>query len=350
MDLDKVDGSLLCIVGGKNANLGELLKQGIRVPPGFAVTTDSYLCFLEKTSINEELAGLLARIDPSDLSALEQTGEHARKMIESCQIPDDIKTAIQDSYNMLSKKTGGEGIPVAVRSSATAEDLPTASFAGQQDTYLWIRGAEEVLEAVRRCWASLFTSRAISYRARQNIPPQKALISVGVQKMVNAKAAGVMFTINPANGDPSQVVIEGSWGLGEPVVSGNVTPDHFRVDKVVKEIGFRQISFKHIECVPSPADKGVKEIEVPPERQNIPCLEDSEIDELVKTAKLIEDHYGCPQDIEWAIDRDLPFPDNIFIVQSRPETVWSQKKMEPRLASKSCHELLLERASKIIKL
>lgn len=350
LDLNKISRDLLNVVGGKNANLGEMLKQGIRVPPGFAVTTAGYLDFLDKTGIKKELVNLLARIDPSDLNVLDQASAELRKMIETSPIPTEIEGAIKESYTTMSKQVGWEDLPVAVRSSATAEDLPTASFAGQQDTYLWIKGAEEVLEAVRRCWASLFTSRAINYRAKQNIPPDKALISVGVQKMVNARTAGVMFTINPVNGDLSQIVIEGSWGLGETVVSGNVTPDHFRADKIINEITCRQISFKHIECIPDPEGRGVKEIDVDLQRQNIPCLEDCEVKELVITARIIENHYGCPQDIEWAIDKDLPFPENVFIVQTRPETVWSRKKAEPKLSSKSCQELLLERATKIIRL
>jgi pyruvate,water dikinase len=350
LDLGEVTKDSLHVVGGKNANLGEMLRKGIRVPPGFAVTTDCYLHFLEKTAIQAKLFSILDSIDPADLDVLDQASAQVREMIVKSPIPEDIAAAIKESYLRMSQSMGKENMPVAVRSSATAEDLPTASFAGQQDTYLWVRGAGDVLAAVRRCWASLFTARAISYRAQHHFPHEKVLISVGVQKMVNAKAAGVMFTLNPVNGDPSQVVIEGSWGLGETVVSGNVTPDHFRVDKIIKEITCRKISCKHVQCVPVPESKGVKEIAVAPERQSISCLEDCEIMELVKIARGIEDHYGYPQDIEWAIDQDLPFPENIFIVQNRPETVWSRKRSEPLLARKSCQELLLERASKITRL
>jgi pyruvate, water dikinase len=350
LDLSNVTRDSLDTVGGKNANLGEMLRRGIRVPPGFAVTTAGYLDFLEKTAIKKELFTLLAGVDPADLGTLEQTSARVRQTILESPLPEAVAQSIGESYSRLCGMTGRQNLPVAVRSSATAEDLPTASFAGQQDTYLWVTGEAGLLEAVRRCWASLFTARAISYRAKHQFPHENVLISVGVQQMVNARAAGVMFTINPSNGDPSQVVIEGSWGLGETVVSGNVTPDHFRVDKVVREINFRKISCKHIECVPLGAGGGVEEIAVAQERQNIPCLDDSEIKELVQVARRIEEYCGCPQDIEWAIDRDLPFPDNIFIVQNRPETVWSRKASESRLAGKSSQELLLERAFKIIRL
>jgi pyruvate,water dikinase len=237
-----------------------------------------------------------------------------------------------------------------VRSSATAEDLPTASFAGQQDTYLWIMGADPVIESVRKCWASLYTPRAISYRVKNEFPHEKVLISVGVQKMVNSRAAGVMFTLNPTDGDISKVVIEGSWGLGETVVSGSVNPDKFVVDKVMGEINERTISTKHIECVFDVEKGETIDADVDTDMQCTCCLEDQEIRMLVKTAKTIEAHYGRAMDIEWAIDKDFSFPDNIFIVQARPETVWSQRKVESKLGKKTGRQLLMEQAMKRIKL
>jgi len=239
---------------------------------------------------------------------------------------------------------------VAVRSSATAEDLPTASFAGQQDTYLWIQGPDNVTDRVKHCWASLFTPRAISYRARNNFPHEKVLISVGVQQMVNAKAAGVMFTLNPIDGDPSKVVIEGSWGLGETVVSGSVNPDKFVVDKVVMETTDRTVSTKHIECIFDPEKAEVVNADVTEDRQCTCCLEDQEVKALAFIAKSIEKHYGCPMDIEWAIDGTLEFPDNIFIVQARPETVWGQREKKSVIGKKSGYQLLMEQAMKRIKI
>ena len=230
------------------------------------------------------------------------------------------------------------------------EKLYTASFAGQQDTYLWVVETDNIINTVRKCWASLFTPRAIDYRNKNDFPHEKVLISVGVQKMVNSRAAGVMFTLNPTNGDPSKVVIEGSWGLGETVVSGSVNPDKFVVDKVVMETSERTISVKHIQCVHDPVGGEVINVDVEEDMQSKCCLEDQEIKELVKTAKDIEVHYGRAMDIEWAIDMDFSFPENMFIVQARPETVWSQRKKEPLIGKKSGFQLLMDQAMKRIKI
>lgn len=349
LEFEQITKALTPIVGGKNASLGEMLRAGIRVPPGFAVTTDSYLEFLAKAGVAGEIYDILTTVQYDDVASLDEASAKIRGLIENAPMPSAIAEAISESYAELCEKCRVEDLPVAVRSSATAEDLPTASFAGQQDTYLWVKGLNEVIRRVQSCWASLFTPRAISYRARMNFPHEKVLISVGVQKMVNARAAGVMFTLNPVNGDPSRVVIEGSWGLGETVVSGAVTPDRFVVDKVVFEISERTISPKTIECAYD-GETGVIHREVPPTQQNVPCLDDREIMELVKIAKQIEEHYGCPQDIEWAIDRDFPFPENIFIVQSRPETVWSQRPRGPVLGGKTSYELLMEKALTPLKM
>jgi pyruvate,water dikinase len=196
--------------------------------------------------------------------------------------------------------------------------------------------------------SSLFTPRAISYRMKMGFPHEKVLISVGVQKLVDAIAAGVMFTVNPLNGDPSQVVIEGNWGLGETVVSGQVNPDKFVVDKVTQEIE-RTVSQKGIECIFDPEKGMVCHLDIPPERREIQCIKDEEVLELARYAKKVEEYYGCPQDIEWAIDKNRPFPFNIFMVQSRPETVWSQQKKEPVLGKKSGYELLMEKALTRVK-
>jgi pyruvate,water dikinase len=259
-----------------------------------------------------------------------------------------IEEEISFNYQALAQVFDVPDLPVAVRSSATAEDLPGASFAGQQDTFLWVRGCDEVLEKIKLCMSSLFTSRAISYRMKMGFPHDKILISVGVQKMVDARAAGVMFTVNPLNGDPSKVVIEGNWGLGETVVSGICNPDKFVVDKVIMVIE-RMVSLKECECIYDPVRGGVIHVDTPPERREIPCIEDQEILELARYAKRVEEYYGCPQDIEWAIDKHKPFPFNIFMVQSRPETVWSQKRKEPVLGKKSVYELLMEKALTRVK-
>jgi pyruvate,water dikinase len=350
LSFDDVDKNSLAHVGGKNASLGEMIKAGIRVPPGFAVTTDAYLNFITETGIKDQIYGILSDLDVGDVEALNNASAEVQQLIRDASLSDEVGEALRESYSQLCEGCHTEAVPVAVRSSATAEDLPTASFAGQQETYLWIEGKEKVIEKVQNCWASLFTPRAVSYRVKNDFAHEKVLISVGVQKMVNSKAAGVMFTLNPTNGDPSKVVIEGSWGLGEPVVSGSVNPDKFVVDKVVMETNERTISAKHIECVYDP-DKGeVIDAELDSDRQSRCCLEDREILELVATAKNIEAHYGLPMDIEWAIDKDLGFPENVFIVQARPETVWSQRKEESVIGRKSGYQLLMEQAMKRIKI
>ena len=319
-------------------------------PPGFAVTTDSYSVFMEKAGINNTIFSLLADLDPDNIDALNQAAEKVQEMIKTAAIPDDVQKTIGDGYSTLCKDCEADDLPVAVRSSATAEDLPTASFAGQQDTYLWMTGTDRVIESVRKCWASLYTPRAISYRVKNDFPHEKVLISVGVQKMVNSRAAGVLFTLNPTDGDISKVVIEGSWGLGETVVSGSVNPDKFVIDKVMGEINERRISTKHIECVFDVEKGETVDADVDEDMQCTCCLEDREIKELVKTAKAIEAHYGRAMDIEWAIDKDFSFPENVFIVQARPETVWSQRKKESVLGKKTGRQLLMEQAMKRIKL
>ena len=350
LNFEEVNKASLPMVGGKNASLGEMMRAGIRVPPGFAVTTDSYLNFITEAGIKDKVFKILSEVNPEDIASLDGASAEVQKLINEALIPSDIDRAIREDYCCLCDKCGVERMPVAIRSSATAEDLPTASFAGQQDTYLWIEGTDEVIRRVQKCWASLFTPRAISYRIKNNFPHEQVLISVGIQKMVNSRTAGVMFTINPVNGDPSKVVIEGSWGLGEAVVSGSVTPDKFVVDKIVMEINERTISPKNIQCVYDAGKCEAIHADVSPEMQNKPCMDDGEIKELVKIARRIEEHYGCPQDIEWAIDKGLPFPENVFIVQSRPETVWSQRRKEPIIGRKSGYELLMEKALTPVKL
>ena len=315
------------LVGGKNANLGEMTKAGIPVPPGFAITAYAYQKFLKETGIAEKIYQTIKETvtDPNDPKQYEEASKRVRQIIESTPMPKEIEEAIRNAYAELSKKTRMVDVFVAVRSSATAEDLPGASFAGQQETYLNVRGADELLEKTIKCWSSLFTPRAIFYRTQKGFRHEDVLISVGVQKMVNAKAAGVAFTINPVTGDPSQIVIEGNWGLGESVVSGAVTPDDYIVDKETLKVIDKRIAKKTVEYIRDPETGKTIHAEVPPERQNQPCLTDEEILRLAELAKRIEGHYGRPQDIEWAIDKDLPFPENVFIVQSRPETVWSVK-------------------------
>lgn len=316
------------LVGGKNANLGEMTKAGIPIPPGFAITAYAYKKYIDETHIAEKIYKIIEETvtDRNDPKQYEKASKKVRKLIESTPMPSSIEKAIRKAYAELSEKTKLVDVFVAVRSSATAEDLPDASFAGQQETFLNVKGVEELLEKTIKCWSSLFTPRAIFYRTQKGFKHEDVLISVGVQKMVNAKAAGVAFTINPVTGDESQIVIEGNWGLGESVVSGAVTPDDYIVDKETLKVIDRKIAKKTVEYIRDPKTGKTIHAEVPPERQEVPCLTDEEIHRIAVLSKQIEEHYGGkPQDIEWSIDRDLPFPENIFIVQSRPETVWSLK-------------------------
>ena len=350
LNFQEVDKNSLPQVGGKNASLGELIKADIRVPPGFAVTTDSYQQFITQTGIKNSIFKILSEMKAGDIASLNAASASIQELIQGSTLSEEIRTAIDKAYGELCDNCQVLAMPVAVRSSATAEDLPTASFAGQQDTYLWIQGIDAVTEKVQRCWASLFTPRAIDYRVKNNFPHEKVLISVGIQKMVNSRAAGVMFTLNPTDGDISKVVIEGSWGLGETVVSGSVNPDKFVVDKVVLETTDKKVSAKHIECVYDPEAEKVVDADVDEEMQCQCCLEDKEVKTLVEMANLIEHHYNRPMDIEWAIDKDLDFPENIFIVQARPETVWSQRKTQSVIGGKSGYQLLMEQAMKRIKI
>ncbi len=319
------------LVGGKNANLGEMINAEIPVPPGFAITAEAYREFIVETGIAEKIYKTIEDTvtDTNDPKQYEEASKKVRKLIEATPMPGSIEKAIRTAYNELDRRTKASNVFVAVRSSATAEDLPDASFAGQQETYLNVKGDDELVQKTVKCWSSLFTPRAIFYRTQKGFKHEDVLISVGVQKMVNARVAGVTFTINPVTGESSHIVVEANWGLGESVVSGAVTPDDYVVDKKTLKIIEKRIAKKTVEYIRDPKTGKTIHAQVEPKRQEIPCLSDKEVVTLAKIAKRIEEHYGTPQDIEWAIDRDLPFPKNVFIVQSRPETVWSLKEKLP---------------------
>jgi len=323
------DLSMVNQVGGKCASLGELLRAQIPVPPGYAVTTESYELFMKENGLTDRVLDRLKGLDDSMVEETSRASADIRGWIESGTISEFLEDLIADNYRILARRTRCPAVPVAVRSSATAEDLPGASFAGQQDTYLWVRGVDDLLDRVRKCWSSLFTPRAISYRIRMGFDHSMVLISVAVQKMVRSFAAGVMFTLNPSTGDPATVVIDSNWGYGESVVSGEVTPDQFLVNKITMEVTKKTISDKQIYYTTDPETDEVKKLEVHDERRTSQSLLDVEILELAEMAKRIEKHYGKPMDIEWATEKSLPYKGEIFIVQSRPETVWSQKKTEP---------------------
>lgn len=322
------------LLGGKGASLASMSLAKLPVPKGFCITTQTYQEFLTQAQVQNSLVEKAAKINCEDWAEVERCSSELRDAIMGYPLPQAIETPIREAYAKLCQQCGANNdLPVAVRSSANAEDLPDASFAGQQDTYLWVVGIDEVLLHVRKCWASLFTSRAILYRRNQNIAETDVLMCVVVQKMVNARTAGVAMTLNPTNGDRSKIAIDASWGLGEAVVSGEVTPDHFLVDKILLSVVTSAIHNKHIEHVPDKINRKVLTREVEPERAQRPSLSTEEIQEVCRMAKIIEKHYKCPQDIEWAIDADLPAGENFTLLQSRPETVWSQKKSAAPSAS-----------------
>jgi pyruvate,water dikinase len=317
------------VLGGKNASLGILTRAGLPVPPGFAVSALAFRKVFADAGLPAQLAALLSNVEVNDTAALTVAAAAARELVRGVTLPDWLSDELESAYATLGRRCAVADVPVAVRSSATCEDSPDASFAGEHDTYLWIRGAHELRRHVVACWASLFTDRAIAYRRQLGYRDDAVAMSVGVQQMVLPRAAGVAFTLNPLDGDRSQVAIDASWGLGETVVSGSVTPDNFVVDKVLWEITRRTISSKAVEHRLGP-EGCVIEAEVEPARRDVACLTDAEVKAVARLARRAEKHYGCPQDVEWAIDPGRPDDDNVLLLQSRPETVWSKQARASR--------------------
>ncbi|WP_405293280.1 phosphoenolpyruvate synthase [Methanobrevibacter sp.] len=309
-DLSKSD---IGIAGGKGANLGELTQAGIPVPPGFVVTAQAYEYFMDEAGINDKVMSILEEIDINDTKALQAAAEEIKSIIIESPIPNDLVVFIREYYNQLCQKVGEDDTDVAIRSSATAEDLPEASFAGQQDTFLHVSGDDEVIEYIRKCWASLFEARAIFYREENNFEHSKVYIAVVVQKMANADKAGVMFTVNPSTGEEI-ALIEGSWGLGESVVSGDVTPDNYQVDKKDNEIINVTISDKKVMYTNDENGTSVK-VDVPEDKRKERVLSDDELIELTEMGKRVQAHYGEPMDTEWAFEKDM-----LFLLQARPIT------------------------------
>jgi len=325
VDLYEVGLSDAELVGGKNASIGELLKIGVNAPIGFAITVEGYKKFFE-TGLKAKIAEILDSMDVEDTDSVQKASARIRNLVEEAAYPFDLEQEIRLAYRRLAQKLGKEAPEVAVRSSATMEDLPDASFAGQQDTYLFVSGEEDVLKFVKKCFGSVFTPRAMVYRNKKGFDHLAVKLSVGVMQMINSKASGVCFTLDPVSGDDSVIVIEGSWGIGEAVVQGRVMPDRFVVEKSTLKIRDKQISDKALMTVRDPAAKfGTysKEVQVPEELRRAQCISDEQILELARVALKIESHYKKPVDIEWALDGDTG---KIFVVQARPETVWTPKR------------------------
>jgi phosphohistidine swiveling domain-containing protein len=309
------------LVGGKAANLGEMVRAGLPVPPGFCVTAEAYREFVRVAGLAVRIERLLGDLDPESTSQVDEAAGRIRGLFNEEPIPSAIAESISESYAELALvvDAGVSGQPaVAVRSSATAEDLPDASFAGQQDTYLHIRGTDALLEHVRRCWASLWTARAVTYRANHGYDHDKVALAVAVQAMVEADVAGVMFTADPVTNDRSSLVINASWGLGEAIVSGIVTPDTWRVSKADRRIVGRQLGHKE-RMVVRLVGGGTQELDVEPKLRDLPSLSDEAIADLTEIGLRVEDHYAQPMDIEWA------YADGrAYMLQARPITTLAE--------------------------
>ncbi|MDR0911726.1 MAG: phosphoenolpyruvate synthase [Methanobrevibacter sp.] len=308
-----ISKSNIDIAGGKGANLGEMTQAGIPVPPGFVITAKTYDTFMNNTGLYKKVNKLLSTIDVNNTKELQKTAEEIKSLIINTEIPDDLVTFISEAYNALGVQIGEDDVDVAIRSSATAEDLPEASFAGQQDTFLHIKGTDKVIEYVRKCWASLFEARAIFYREENNFDHSKVYIAVVVQQMVESEKAGVMFTVNPSTGEDI-ALIEGSWGLGESVVSGSVTPDNYEVEKKTNKILSVTIGDKKTMYIKDDGGDTIQ-ADVPKSMRKQRVLSDDELIELTEMGKRIQAHYGAPQDTEWAFSNN-----NLYMLQSRPIT------------------------------
>lgn len=321
------------LVGGKSSSLGELTSATkVPVPYGFATTAHGYRHFMETTGLEPRIREELAKLtDVEDSALLREVTANIREMICEQEMPEDLAEAIRVAYEELGEKMNDKDPFVAVRSSATAEDLPDASFAGQQDTYLNVKGADVVIQKIKECYASTFTDRATYYREKQGYDHMTVALSATVQMMVFSKAAGVMFTVDLVSGSDDSIIIEASYGLGEYVVQGTVTPDNFTVDKNTLEIKKRIINDKPIKLIRKPEGDVVEEV-VPAEERKAQAITDEQVKELATYAKAIEKHYGCYMDMEWGVDeRD----NKVWLLQARPETVWSQKKKNGESAAVS---------------
>ena len=310
--------------GGKSASLGELLSAGLRVPSGFAISAKAFAKFIEETGLAGTIAAALARVSPGNVDTIDAASKTIGEAMRLAPLPDDLRAELVARYDELAGATGDIRPPVAVRSSALGEDSEEASHAGQQESFLWVCGPEQVCDAVRDCWVSLYTPHAISYRAALSGDAETAM-GVTVQLMVDAEVSGVMFTCNPVSGDPSMVAVNASWGLGIAVVGGELTPDDYLVSKVTGDVVRQTVGDKGIEYVPDAAGRGTVRREVPAERRSEPCLGEAELAALVELARRIEAHYGSHQDVEWAIAREAELPESLVVLQSRPVTTLPER-------------------------
>jgi pyruvate,water dikinase len=308
--------------GGKSASLGELLEAGIPVPPGFALPAAAFTEFIAGAGLAPMIAETLASAGDG-VDGLHAAAQRIGEAIHAADVPPALASEVTVRYAQLAD----DDSPVAVRSSALGEDSAEATFAGLQETILWVRGAGDVIDAIGACWASLYSAEAISYRRRLDAP--EPAMGVTVQRMVDAVVSGVMFTCNPLSGDRSMVAINAAWGLGLAVVGGEVTPDDLLVSKVTGEVVRETIADKQVQYVPAPGGRGTERVTVDDDRRRERCLQEPALTALLELARRVEGHFGSPQDVEWAIDAD----GEVFVLQSRPVTGLPERSTAPRPAS-----------------
>ncbi len=316
--------------GGKSSTLGELIVAEIPVPPGFAVSTSAYRVFVEEAGLQGRIDTETGRMSMDDVDSVGAASHAISEAMRFAPVPDVVREEISRRYAELAEESGVDEPPVAVRSSALGEDSQDATFAGQQETYLWVRGADHVCDAVRDCWVSLFGVPAMTYRARLGQAAGEPAMGVAVQLMVDAEVSGVMFTCNPVSGDPSMVAVNASWGLGLAVVGGEVTPDDYLISKVTREVVREHVHAKDVEYLPDPGGRGAVRMDVPAARRELSCLDRSALDVLVDVGRRIERYFGSHQDVEWAIARERELPASLFVVQSRPVTALPQRDPPPK--------------------
>jgi phosphoenolpyruvate synthase/pyruvate phosphate dikinase len=316
--------------GGKSTSLGELLAAEIPVPPGFALSTGAFAEFIRDAGLEGRIADAMSHVSSGDLDSIGAASHVISEAMRFAPVPDSVRHEVARRYTQLAH-TAGESTPaVAVRSSAIGEDSQDATFAGQQETYLWVREVDHVCDAIRDCWVSLYSAPAIAYRARLARTHETPAMGVTVQLMVDAAVSGVMFTCNPVSGDPSMVAINASWGLGLAVVGGEVTPDDFLVSKVTREIVREHVHAKQVEYVPDAGGRGAVRQAVSADRQDVRCLDADSLGALVDVGRRVEKHFGAHQDIEWALARGNG---ELFVVQSRPVTAVPKREHKPPPAS-----------------
>jgi pyruvate,water dikinase len=320
---DEMEGADYPIVGKKNSNLGEMIKAGIPVSHGFALTIYANDQFLILTGIKEEIEKQIVSLGQVTYETAKEASAISMNLIEKAGMPPVLENAILENYARLCEESCITPCPVAVRSSGAV------SMPGQMETYLNICGEKDLIDYIKKCWASAYNTEAIMYRMNKGMP-FLFNIGVGIPKMVHSRVSGIIFTINPINGDASKISIDASYGLGEAVVSGLVTPDTYLLDKITFDLVKTNIGSKETMCVYREQGSDIVQKDVPADKRGEPCLSSMEIKELARIGKLIERYYGQAYDIEFGIDEDFPFPGNIVILQVRPESVWSKKEVEAR--------------------